>query len=271
MHMARILILADIHANREALDAVVADAGACDAIWCLGDMIGYGPDPTYCLAWVREHCDRVLAGNHDVAAVEPAHLARFNPAASAAAAWTQAQLAPDDLDYLCSLPSLDTVSVAALPLADDDDDRTTWDADAEIVLAHGSPADAPEGAIWSYILTTVDALAAFDAPDFPGDLCFVGHSHVAAAYEHTGAGTFRIPGAADDVLDLNGARHIVNPGSVGQPRDRDPRAAYLLYDPRPHVNKVQWRRVAYDIEATQAKMHAADFPERLITRLAKGT
>lgn len=266
--MARILILADIHGNREALDAVVADAGHCDAVWCLGDMIGYGPDPAYCLAWAREHCGVVLAGNHDRAATEPKHLARFNPAAHAAAEWTQAQLSPDDLDYLRALPSARTVPFADIPTMDDEPEQA---AGADVLLAHGSPANPPEGPIWTYIFTAVEASEAFDAPEFPGEICFVGHSHVAAAFRRTDAGTFRMSGEADGVQELRDARYLINPGSVGQPRDRDPRAAYLIYDPRPHVKKVQWHRVPYDIAATQAKLLALDFPERLITRLAKGT
>ncbi len=264
--MVRILILADIHANREALDAVLADAGDCAAIWCLGDMIGYGPEPASCLRWARAHCAFVLAGNHDLAAVAPAHLERFNPAARAAAEWTQAQLDAEDCAYLRSLPSAQPVPYAAItPLMT----PPAPESGSDVLLAHGSPACPPEGPVWTYILTAIEAVEAFDAPEFPGSLCFVGHSHVAAAYQRTDAGTFRVAGAADTVLDVSDARYIINPGSVGQPRDRDPRAAYLIYDPRTHT--AEWHRVAYDIAATQAKMRTADLPDRLIARLARGT
>lgn len=245
--MARILVVSDIHANKEALDAVIADVGDWDAIWCLGDMIGYGPDPVPCLRWVRDHCDIVLAGNHDVAAYDANQLARFNPNALTAATWTNAQLAPDDLDYLRTLPSLHGYE--------------------GVTLAHGSPADPPEGPIWSYILTVIDAVEAFAA--FAGALCFVGHSHVACAYIESDAGKHRIIGAPDGTLHVTEARYIVNPGSVGQPRDRDADAAYLLYDPE--TQHIMWRRVAYDREVTQEKMRALDFPARLITRLDRGT
>lgn len=264
--MARILILADIHANREALEAVLVDAGACSAIWCLGDMIGYGPDPAYCLRWAQEHCALVLAGNHDRAAVEFAHLERFNPAARVAAEWTQAQLSPEDCAYVRSIPSARHVpypEIAALMTP------PVPAGGSDVALAHGSPARPPEGPVWTYILTAIEAAEAFDAPEFPGPLCFVGHSHVAVAYQRTDAGTFRVAGAANATLDLSDARYIVNPGSVGQPRDRDPRAAYLIYDPR--SSQAQWHRVAYDVATTQAKMRAADLPDRLIARLARGT
>jgi len=247
--MSSILVLTDIHANKEALEAVVADAGPCDAIWCLGDMIGYGPDPVYCLQWAREHCAVVLAGNHDVAAYDAAQLARFNPNALAAAEWTNAQLTAEDLDYLRSLPSLCVHE--------------------GVTLAHGSPANPPEGPVWTYILTVIDAVDAFAA--FDGPLCFVGHTHVACAYGKSAAGTYRTveePGTPFSLTDPADARYIINPGGVGQPRDRNPDAAYLRYDP--DTRQVTWRRVPYDRAATQAKMRDLHFPDRLITRLERG-
>jgi len=253
--MVRILVLTDIHANREALEAVITDAGQYDAIWCLGDMIGYGPDPVYCLQWAREHCAVVLAGNHDVAAYDAVQLARFNSNALAAAEWTNAQLGSEDREYLRSLPS-----------------RCIHEG---VTLAHGSPASPPEGPVWTYILTVIDAVDAFAA--FDGPLCFVGHTHVAGMYRKSAAGTNRIVEAAGtpfpltdatDATDATNTRYIINPGSVGQPRDRNPDAAYLLYNP--DTQQVTWRRVPYNRATTQAKMRVLSFPDRLITRLDRG-
>jgi diadenosine tetraphosphatase ApaH/serine/threonine PP2A family protein phosphatase len=240
--MARVLIVTDIHGNRDALDAVVADAGAADRIWCLGDIVGYGPEPSACLAWVREHCEIVLSGNHDYAVFDPAVTQDFNPNAAAAAEWTRAQLSPADVEYLRSLPSM---------------------VEREgVTLAHGSPADP----IWTYILSVIDAHEAFAS--FAGPCCFVGHTHVAACYVQDRESTVRLPIDNDVPLALDEARYIVNPGSVGQPRDRDPRAAYLWYDPG--TATVVWKRVRYDIARAQAKIRAAGLPERLAARLALG-
>lgn len=241
--MTRILLLSDIHGNKDALDAVLADAGTVDAIWCLGDMIGYGPEPVACLTWVRNHCDIVLSGNHDYAAFASEVIESFNPVAAAAAAWTRDRLSEDDIVFLRSLDSATEVD--------------------GVTLAHGSPADP----IWTYILTVMEAREAFAA--FVGDRCFVGHTHIACYYREDDSGIQRFVRDPDDPLALAGGRFIVNPGSVGQPRDRDPRAAYLWYDP--DARTVTWRRVAYDIVAVQEKIRAAGLPERLAQRLALGT
>ena len=240
--MSRVLIVTDIHGNRDALDAVIADAGAVDRIWCLGDIVGYGPEPAACLAWVREYCEIVLSGNHDYAAFDPAVTRDFNPNAAAAAEWTRAQLASADIEYLRSLPSI-------------------VEADG-VTLAHASPVDP----IWTYILSVIDAHAAFAA--FTGPCCFVGHTHVAACYVQDRESTVRLPINNDVPLVMDDARYIVNPGGVGQPRDRDPRAAYLWYDP--DAKTAIWRRVRYDVASAQAKIRAAGLPERLAARLAVG-
>ena len=240
--MSRILIVSDIHGNKDALDAVAADAGPAERIWCLGDMVGYGPEPSACLAWVREHCEVVLSGNHDYAVFDPEITRDFNPNAALAAEWTRGQLSDEEMEYLRGLPSLVEVD--------------------GVTLAHGSPADP----IWTYILTVVDALEAFGA--FSGDLCFVGHTHVAGGFVQNDAGISRQPMENDTPLLLADGRFIVNPGSVGQPRDRDPRAAYAWYEPA--SQEVTWKRVSYPIEATQAKIRDAGLPDRLAQRLAVG-
>lgn len=240
--MSRILILTDIHGNKDALDAVAAAAGAAERIWCLGDTVGYGPEPAECLAWVREHCEVVLSGNHDYAVFDPAVADNFNTNAALAAAWTREQLSADNVQYLRSLPSL-------------------LDVDG-VTLAHGSPTDP----IWTYILSVIDARDAFAA--FVGPCCFVGHTHVAACYVQDNAGTMRLPVTNDEPFVMSDARYIINPGSVGQPRDRDPHAAFLWYDP--DAVTVTWERTTYDIARTQAKIRAAGLPERLAARLALG-
>jgi len=240
--MTRTLILSDIHGNKDALDAVIADAGSADRIWCLGDIVGYGPEPAACLAWVRNYCDIVLSGNHDYAVFDLTVVRDFNPNAALAAEWTREQLTEEEIVYLQSLPSLIEVE--------------------GVTLAHASPADP----IWTYILSVVEARDAFSA--FRGGLCCVGHTHVAACYAASGDSIARVPVVNDAPFSLADGRFIINPGSVGQPRDRDPRAAYPWYDPDAH--SVEWKRVAYDIAATQEKILRAGLPDRLAARLAVG-
>lgn len=240
--MSRILIVTDIHGNKDALDAVIADAGDAGRIWCLGDIVGYGPEPRTCLAWVRDHCEIVLSGNHDYAAFDAAVAADFNPNAAAAAEWMRAQLTAADIRYLRSLPSM-------------------VETDG-VTLAHGSPVDP----IWTYILSVIDARDAFAS--FAGLLCFVGHTHIATCYVQDADTVARLPVQNGIPFSFEDARYIVNPGSVGQPRDRDPRAAYLWYDP--DAAAVTWERVPYDIACAQEKIRAAGLPDRLAARLALG-
>src|SRR4051812_8546694 len=174
--MRSILIVTDIHGNLDALDAVIADVGAAERIWCLGDTVGYGPEPGACLAWVRAHCDLVLSGNHDYAAFDAAVAVDFNPNAAIAATWTREQLSASEIAYLRTLPSL-----------------VEHDG---VTCAHGSPVDP----IWTYILSVIDAHEAFAA--FAGPLCFVGHTHVAACYAQDAEMTTRIPITNDETFSL---------------------------------------------------------------------
>ena len=241
----RVLILTDIHANLEALESVLADAsGHYDQIWNLGDTVGYGPNPVECLERMNPIAAVQLAGNHDLACAGAASTANFNPIAQAAANWTAERLSPEVRAELAARPS-----------------RVDLDG---ITLAHGSPRDP----VWEYVLDPVSATA--NMLHVEGDLCFVGHSHVAmlAIIRPGDKNASIFPLAEGETVDVQLGRLLVNPGSVGQPRDGDPRAAYALLDTDRQT--VVGRRIAYDVSTTQAKMKEAGLPERLATRLSSG-
>jgi predicted phosphodiesterase len=241
----RILILSDIHGNLAALEAVLRAAGSVEAVWNLGDTVGYGPCPRQCLARTQEiNAHPTLAGNHDLAAIGRIDTSTFNPAARAAAEWTAANLEDEDKAYLASLPSM-TVH-------------------GDVTLAHGSPRSP----VWEYI--TTDEAATENFAHFENPVCFFGHTHVAsvaALSEDRGDAELHLM-SDGMVLDLSVQRWLINPGSVGQPRDRDPRAAFAILD-TDQVTLIQ-RRVAYEIAATQSQMAAAGLPESLIRRLSIG-
>ncbi len=241
-----VLIVSDVHANLAALDAVLADAGAVDAVWSLGDSVGYGPQPSECVARLRELAAVMVAGNHERAATGAISTEYFNPAAASAAEWTKGRLAEDDRAFLDSLPE---VAVQ--------DDFT---------LVHGTLRDP----IWEY-LTSYEAAAGHLALQETRFGLF-GHTHMPTAVVEDqtlphGCELYRYSG--DERLELaDGERFIMNPGSVGQPRDGDPRASYALYDSKESM--MTWRRVEYNIAATQKLMEAAGLPGWLIERLAVG-
>jgi diadenosine tetraphosphatase ApaH/serine/threonine PP2A family protein phosphatase len=239
----RYAVLSDVHGNLEALRAVLADAAPrSDAVLCLGDVVGYGADPLPCVEVLAERAQAIVGGNHEWAVTGRMDLAWFNAWARAAAMWTQERLDDDHRAWL-----------AALPLTAEVDDAT---------LAHASPQRPEE---WEYLVTADDGWAAF--PAFLTRLCFVGHSHVPAVWSLGSSGPEHARGPVDVVLE-SGRRYIVNVGSVGQPRDRDARAAYALWDTdRRHVTV---RRVPYDVAATRAKITAAGLPRFLADRLALG-
>jgi diadenosine tetraphosphatase ApaH/serine/threonine PP2A family protein phosphatase len=221
----RIALLSDIHANLVALEAVLAEVGAADQIWVMGDTVGYGPEPADVLAALVERNARLVAGNHDRAVGTGAGLELFNPPARAAALLHRGWLSAADRDLL-----------GALPL--------TFASDLGYTVCHGSPRDP----LWEYVFdlgTAADAMRATPTPH-----CCHGHTHVPA------------------VLELPGGRRMINPGSVGQPRDGDPRAAYAWLDSA--TATVELRRVAYDIRSTQDRMRALGLPEILADRLAHG-
>jgi diadenosine tetraphosphatase ApaH/serine/threonine PP2A family protein phosphatase len=239
----RYAVISDVHGNLEALTAVLADAAAhADALLCLGDTVGYGADPGPCIELVAERCQAVVGGNHEHGVAGLLDLGWFNADARAAAEWTAARLDADQRRWL-----------AALPLVREIEDAT---------LVHASPRHPEE---WDYLLSAEDGFAAF--PSFATRVCFVGHSHLPAVWSQGSAGPDHRAGV--DGLDLErGRRYIVNVGSVGQPRDRDARAAYAVW--HPDERSVRLRRVPYDVAAARRKILAAGLPRFLGDRLASG-
>jgi diadenosine tetraphosphatase ApaH/serine/threonine PP2A family protein phosphatase len=240
-----ILIVSDVHANLVALEAVLRAAGEYDDIWNLGDIVGYGPRPRECVDRMRGlEPGASLTGNHDWAAIGRLTLDEFNPVARFATYWTTAHLSADHMTYLEGLPN-----------------RVITD---EWMLVHGSPRHP----IWEYVYTTRVAKQNFEFFDSP--ICFLGHTHIQLfiSEEMAVRGAAPIQPTDGQVLDVSSGRYIVNPGSVGQPRDSNPHAAFALFDPE--GGTVTFRRTKYDISETQAQMEVAGLPRTLITRLALG-
>ncbi len=240
----RILIISDIHANLTALEAVLADAPQVDAVWCLGDLVGYGPDPNECVTRVRQLPNLVcLFGNHDAAVSGMIDISSFNNEARMAVLWTQSVIGQANLEYLRSLSP-----------------QTVIDS---VHIAHGSPRQP----IWEYLLDTRTASENFDYFETP--YCFVGHSHLPVVFQKEDGQDktdLSIP-KANTSLEMV-PRSIYNPGSVGQPRDRDPRSAYAVFDSDRQVWNL--RRIPYDIYKVQERMRAARLPQRHIQRLSAG-
>ncbi len=241
----RVLVMSDIHANYTALETVLADAGQADEIWCLGDLVGYGPDPNAVVEAVRELPNLTcLLGNHDVAVIGKMPLETFNGDARRSLTWTEKVLSADNMDFLRTLPQTTKVR-------------------GEATLAHGSPRDP----LWEYVLNTLSARLNFSHFDTPW--CFVGHSHIQCIFrlnQATDRVTLENP-RLDAPLELT-PRLILNPGSVGQPRDRDSRAAYAIYDTTAH--SWQPHRVKYNIPEVQERIRSAGLPEKHALRLAEG-
>ncbi len=241
----RALILSDIHSNLEALTAVLDDArdrGGFDALWCLGDTVGYGPDPGPCIQMVRGHNLRAVMGNHDFVAVGKGSADDFNHAARVAVLWTSDQLSVEDVRFLEGLPMVERP--------------------APFTLVHGSLRDE----ITEYLLDEEAARATFRLLETP--YCLVGHSHIPfICLENSGSPQF-LEFVEDQVYPLEEQRMIINPGSVGQPRDHDPRPSYAVYDSREET--IQRRRVSYRIKDTQDKITKARLPGFLAERLSSG-
>jgi len=240
----RILVLSDIHANLVALEAVLQDArGDYDTLWCLGDSTGYGPRPNEVLQLLRDRPHMALVGNHDLAAAGLMSSEGFNATALMALDWTRAALSNSSIEYLGMLQP------AGIRQG--------------IALAHGSPRDP----VWEYVNSSEKAFENLMLME--QNLCLVGHSHkqVGYALEEGAANLLRRPGS-DMPLKLGWTKTILNPGSVGQPRDGDPRAAYAILN----LKLMEWesRRVEYDVSATQQQMRAENLPESLAARLETG-
>jgi predicted phosphodiesterase len=241
----RIGVVSDIHSNLVAFETVLTAIGEVDQLWCLGDIVGYGPRPNECVARLVASKHLSVAGNHDYAAIGKIGVEDFNPFAALATQWTAETLAGPTREYLAALPTVQT--------------------SGEFTLVHGSP----RGPLWEYLLNATSATASFER--FEGPFCLVGHTHVPAIFTRSPEGevqVHRIVGEAEVSLKRPGWRFILNPGSVGQPRDDDPRASCLLIDT--DRGSVSWRRFEYDIAETQEQMRRVKLPARLVERLAHG-
>ena len=218
------------------------ETSSIDEVWCLGDLIGYGPMPNECVALARERVGLCLVGNHDLAVLGQIDLDTFAGDAGAAARWTKTVLSEESASFLTSL-------------------SPSGHADG-VTLAHGSPRDP----VWEYVLTAAAAAAAL--ADSAEPLVLVGHSHIALAIA-SADGTLTGGLAPEGIeVDLTAAQHLLNPGSIGQPRDNDPRAAWLVIDTESH--RATFRRTDYPIEQTQAEMQERGLPPALAERLAQG-
>lgn len=241
----RYAILGDIHANLAAFTAVLDDIenqGGAAKIWCLGDIVGYGPDPHQCIELLSQRDHICVAGNHDWAAIGKVDTAEFNPDAATACHWTASQLSTPDIEYLAGLPL--TIEEGAF------------------TLVHGSPREP----IWEYLISTGTAKENFAY--FKSQFCLVGHSHVPIVFSYEDDACSASQWLPDIKLALGRKRLIINPGAVGQPRDGDPRASYTIYDSE--TGLLRLHRVAYDIRATQDRMVAYGLPIRLASRLGSG-
>ncbi|MFN2149889.1 MAG: metallophosphoesterase family protein [Anaerolineales bacterium] len=240
----RVLTISDIHANLTALEAVLEAAGDIDATWCLGDLVGYGPDPNECIERIQALPGLLcLIGNHDQAAMGEIPLARFNNDAGSVIAWTQDSLSEANLTFLHTLPSKVTLE--------------------EFTLAHGSPNQP----IWEYILDPLSADRNFEA--FNTDYCLVGHSHIPLMFHKPFVDSYTLlrPVTWNEPMALS-PRMIMNPGSVGQPRDGDPRASFAILDTEAKTWELM--RAEYDIKAVQLRILKAGLPERQALRLLAG-
>jgi diadenosine tetraphosphatase ApaH/serine/threonine PP2A family protein phosphatase len=236
------LILSDLHANQEALQAVLEDArGRYHRILCLGDLAGYGAEPNEVIAWARANVDAIIRGNHDKICVSDEPLDAYHPSARVSTEWTRRALTPESRAFLESLPRG--------PLRYEDFD-----------LVHGSPADEDE-----YLLAASDAALAREF--IATQVTFFGHTHVQGGFLVARNGSRRIVPPGTIEIEPN-HYYLVNPGAVGQPRDGDPRAAYALYSPEQRI--IEYRRAEYDVASAAAKIRAAGLPEHLAARLFHG-
>jgi diadenosine tetraphosphatase ApaH/serine/threonine PP2A family protein phosphatase len=241
----RIALLSDVHGNLPAFEAVLGDVEEQDVeeVWCLGDLVGYGAEPDGCVQLARDRCDLSLAGNHDLVVTGDIPIADFSSSAAAAARWTRETIGEETMEYLKGLEPADPAR--------------------EPALYHASPRDP----VWEYVLSTWQADECIDEMD--ARVGAIGHSHVALWFRRDDGG--EISGAtaeAGEELDLSAGRWLVNPGGVGQPRDGDPRAAWLLLDTSTWM--ASWRRVEYPIDEAARAIEEAGLPRVLAERLYSG-
>lgn len=241
----RVAVISDIHGNLPALEAVleaIADADIKD-VWCLGDTVGYGADPNDCCQLIRAETDVVLAGNHDLAVTGEISTDDFSRGAAVAAEWTREVLADEHLRWLDRLPSAGEIR--------------------DLALFHASPRNP----VWEYVLSALLAELCFD--EARRRLNLIGHSHVALSFvRREGRPATGERRRAGDVADLAESEWLLNPGSVGQPRDGDRRAAWMILDLE--LERAEWRRTEYDIHRAQAAIRAARLPDSLAERLHYG-
>jgi len=240
----RVAVISDAHANLHALEAVrqAIERERPDEIWNLGDTVGYGPQPNECCALVEPLAAISLVGNHDLAAIGQLPLDDFTLAARAAVTWTKEHLSTSSHAYLAGLAPMSRISGCA--------------------LFHGSP----RGPVWSYVLKPSEIADSFALSAEP--LLLVGHTHVAMAASLANGQLVLERAEAGAIVDLTRGRWLLNPGSVGQPREGDPRAAYLLLDL--DAGRAEFKRVDYDVERTQIEIRKLGLPEQLAARLSRG-
>ena len=241
----RVAIASDIHGNKQAFQAVIraAEENGADELWCLGDLVGYGAEPDACVALAEAQCTICLAGNHDLAVVNVLSLEEFSRGAALAARWTRDVIAPETREYLVSL--------------------SPTGSSEGFGLFHASPRDP----VWEYVLSPLAAELCFDATRYR--ISLIGHSHVALSFHRPdgepATGTTRRDAAE---VELRTGEWLLNPGSTGQPRDGDPRAAWMVLDTARLT--ATWRRADYDIAGAQAAIRAANLPDSLAERLQHG-
>jgi predicted phosphodiesterase len=241
----RIALLSDVHGNLPAFEAVLADVEneGVDERWCLGDLVGYGAEPDECVNLARRTCTVCLAGNHDLVVTQEIPISDFSSSAAAAALWTRENISPEALAFLRGRPASDP--------------------GREPGLYHGSPRDP----VWEYVLSEWQADECMDL--MSGRVAAIGHSHVALWFRRDQSGKVGRGQARDgDEADLAAGEWLINPGSVGQPRDGDPRAAWLLLDTEGWT--ARWRRVEYPIEKAAGAIEKAGLPRVLAERLYSG-
>ncbi len=239
----RYAIISDVHANLEALNAVLekTEEEKVDGVLFLGDSVGYGPSPNECTEILKDKAQAIIAGNHDRAVAGMCDIRYFNPYAAAAIKWTRDIFSSENMDFLKALPLTQVL---------------THDS---IFLVHGTPREPRK---WHYLFNEYDAAGNF--PFFREKICLAGHSHVPVIIERLHGGRMNVFYSRTDIREES--RYIINAGSVGQPRDGNPDAAYVLLSD----NTVEIKRVSYDILLTQKKMRKAGLPEYLIDRLSLG-